>query len=131
MFLVVGRLDTFIMRDIQYVLEAHRQLYDWSCAASAHEFVAKIHEKIGLADYPLQNDLASQGGGFQFEAFLRSIGFTGYEDNLTPPDVAKLIAAEIAQRRFPLVSVFVGKGTRTNYWHIVVAVPSGAEFVFC
>jgi hypothetical protein len=115
------------MRDIQTVLKAHRQLHGWSCAASAHEFIAKIHEKIDLADYPLQNDPASQRGGFQFEAFLNSIGFTGHDDHLPPPDAAKLFATEIAQQRFPLVSILAGIGTGSTYWHIVVAVPSGAE----
>jgi len=115
------------MRDIHTVLRVHRQLYAWSCAASAHEFIAKVHEKIALDDYPLQNDPASQRGGFQFEAFLNSIGFTGHQDHLQPQDATKLFATEIAQRRFPLVSILRGIGTGSTYWHIVVAVPSGVE----
>ena len=87
----VRRLHTLTMRDIQTVLKAHNQLHGWSCAASAHEFIAKIHEKIGLADYPLQNDPTSQRGGFQFEAFLSSIGFAGHDDHLLPPDATKLV----------------------------------------
>lgn len=112
------------MRDIQNVLQVHRQLPCWSCAASAHEFIAKIHEKIGLTDYPLQNDPASQGRGFQFESFLNSIGFTGHDDHLPPTDATNRFAIEIAQQRFPLVSIPTSKGTSC---HIVVAVPSGAE----
>jgi hypothetical protein len=115
------------MRNIQTVLKAHCQLYRWSCAASAHEFIAKIHEQIGLDDYPLQNDPTSQKGGFQFEAFLNSYRFTGHDDHLPPPDAAKLFTTEIAQQRFPLVSILAGIGTGSTYWHIVVAVSSGAE----
>jgi hypothetical protein len=115
------------MRDIPTVLKAHNQCHNESCAASAHEFIAKIHEKIGLADYPLQNDPATQRGGFQFEAFLSSIGFTGHDALLLPPDATKLFVTEIAQQRFPLVSILAGIGTGSTYWHVVVAVPSGTE----
>ena len=115
------------MRDIQIVLKSHHQLHGWSCAASAHELIAKIHEKIDLADYPLQNDPASQRGGFQFEAFLNSIGFIGHDDLLLPQDAVMLFAKEIAQQRFPVVSILAGLGTVSTYWHIVVVVPSGAE----
>lgn len=115
------------MREIQTVLKSHCQLHRLSCAASAHELIAKIHKKIGLADYPLQNHPTSQRGGFQFEAFLSSIGFTGHEDHLLPPAATKLFATEIARHRFPLVAILAGIGTGSTYWHIVVAVPSGTE----
>lgn len=115
------------MRDIQTVLKAHRQLHGWSCAASAHEFVAKVHDKFDLADYPLQNDSASQRGGFQFEAFLNDIGFTGHDDHLLPQDAINTFAKENAEQRFPLVSILAGLDTASTYWHIVVAVPSGVE----
>jgi hypothetical protein len=115
------------MKDIQTVLKTHRQLHGWSCAASAHEFIAKIQDTIDLADYPLQNDPASQKGGFQFEAFLNSIGFTGNDDRLLPQNAINTFAKENAEQRFPLVSILAGLGTGSTYWHIVVAVPSGAE----
>ena len=63
---ITSSLSHHTMRDIPIVLKAHHQLHGLSCAASALESIAKIHEKIDLAD-PLQNDPASQRGGFQSE----------------------------------------------------------------
>jgi hypothetical protein len=105
--------------DIQTVLKTHSQLHPWSCAASAYEFIAKLYEKIGVNDYPLQNVPASQKGGFEFEVFLTSIGLTGCERHLQPSDAMKLFAAETAQQRFPLVSVLAGAGAGSHHWHIL------------
>ena len=115
------------MKDIPSLLKVHRQLHDWSCSASAHEFIAKLHGKLNDSDFPLQNDPTSQRGGFQFEAFLNGIGFTGCDDHFLPPDALHMIARETSDGRFPLVSILTGLGTAATYWHIVVAVPSGAE----
>jgi hypothetical protein len=115
------------MKDIQSLLKAHKQLYSWSCSASAHEFIAKLHDKLNEADFPLQNDPASEKSGFQFESFLNGIGFTGHDDSQLPQDALGTFSKETTEERFPLVSILAGLGTSSTHWHIVVAVPSGAE----
>ena len=108
---------------ITTLLSTHRQLHCWSCSASAHEFLGKLHGKVGDSDSPLQNLSSSQKGGFQFESFLNSIGFTGKDSHELPKDAVTLLLAEVTQGRFPLVSVLAGVGTSSTDWHIVVAVP--------
>jgi hypothetical protein len=112
------------MRDLQTVFTMHNQLQNWSCSASAHEFIAKLHGAIELDAHPLQNLDAAGRAGFQFEEFLNSLGFTGRDDHLTPTQCIHTFEQECAGGRFPLVSVLSDLGTNHSYWHIVVAAPS-------
>jgi hypothetical protein len=62
---------------VEKLFKEHDQRADWSCSASAHEFVAKLHGKIAASDYPLQSDAkAAHKTGFQFEPFFNKHGFT-------------------------------------------------------
>ncbi len=106
-------------KDINKLLKAHKQLHAWSCSASAHEFVGKLHDKVKDSDFPLQNDPASEKGGFQFESFLNGIGLTAKDTHLPPEDALKAVAEETAKERFPLISIRAGTA-----WHIAVAVPT-------
>lgn len=115
------------MKDIPTILKTHKQLHGWSCSASAHEFIAKLHDKLNEAEFPLQDDPASEKGGFQFESFLNGIGFAGHDDHQLPQDALDTFTKETTEERFPLVSILAGLGKSSTYWHIVVAVPSGAE----
>jgi hypothetical protein len=113
-------------KKITDLMKAHRQLHNWSCSASAHEFAAKLHGNLGYGEFPLQQDPSSQKGGFQFEAFLNSVGFTGTDHNELPEDAFNLLASETAAGRYPLVSILAKLGAGSSFWHIVVAVPSKA-----
>lgn len=111
------------MKELAPVLKAHKQLPGNFCSASAHEFIAKLHGKIGEKEFPLQNDPKSENAGFQFESFLNGFGFSGKNQDAPPQAALDTIGKETAQSRFPLVSIIVGLGTSSTYWHIVVAVP--------
>jgi len=115
------------MKDIPTLLKAHKQLHGWSCSASAHEFIAKLHDKLSETDFPLQDDPTSERGGFQFETFLNGIGLTGHDDHQLPQGALDTLTKETAEEHFPLVSILAGLGTASTYWHILVAVPSGAQ----
>lgn len=117
------------MTKVATLLNVHRQLHDWSCSASAHEFIAKLHGKLNETEFPLQNDPASHKGGFQFEAFLNGVGFTGHDNHLLPQDALNTFAEEDAEGRFPLVSIIAGLGTQHAYWHIAVAIPFEGDVI--
>jgi len=109
------------MNTTESVFTHHKQLHDWSCSASAHEFIAKLHEKIELDAYPLQHSSTSERAGFQFEEFLNTHGCTGHDDHLTPQECIDTFQKEISDGRYPLVSVLSDLGTNHSYWHIVAA----------
>ena len=108
---------------IKSVLAVHRQRANWSCSASAHEFIGKLHGKIPISDVPLQDLPTSHKGGFQFEDFLNSIGYTGTEMWLPPSEALELLKLETARGRFPLVSVFDNYHDGKINFHIVVGIP--------
>ena len=109
--------------NIKAVLAAHKQKADWSCSASAHEFIGKLHGKVPLSDFPLQDLPLSHKGGFQFEDFLNSIGYTGTNTSVPPSVALELLKLETASGRFPLVSVFDSNHDGNISFHIVVAIP--------
>jgi hypothetical protein len=91
---------------VEKLFKVHDQRADWSCSASAHEFMAKLHEKVPASEYPLQSDTkAAHKAGFQFESFLNEHGFTGHDEGLPPADAVKQFKNETAEKRFPLVSL--------------------------
>jgi hypothetical protein len=109
---------------IEELFKNHEQRGDWSCSASAHEFMAKLHGKIPASEYPLQSDAkAAHKGGFQFESFLDEHGFTGHDEHLPPADAVKRFENETTAQRFPLVSLVRRDAEGNGVAHIVVAVP--------
>jgi CRISPR/Cas system-associated protein endoribonuclease Cas2 len=109
---------------VDELFKNHDQRGDWSCSASAHEFMAKLHGKVPASDYPLQSDAkAAHKAGFQFESFLNEHGFTGHDESLPPADAVKRFENETAEKRFPLVSLVGTNIEGKPAAHIVVAVP--------
>ena len=108
--------------DPQTIFKTHKQSAGYSCAASAHEFLAKLHDKLPASEFPLQGDTkAAHQAGFQFQSFLDGIGFVGHEDWLEPQALLDLLADESKQGRYPLVSICTRHDRTGNYWHIVLA----------
>jgi hypothetical protein len=113
-----------VKEKVEKLFKEHDQRADWSCSASAHEFVAKLHGKVPACEYPLQSDAeAAHKAGFEFESFLNEHGFTGHDEHSPPADAVKQFENETAEKRFPLVSL-VGKNAEgKSVAHIAVAVP--------
>ena len=65
----------------------------------------------------------SHMGGFQFEDFLNSIGYTGAGTNLPPSEALELLKLETTNGRFPLVSIFDSYYDGKINFHILVAIP--------
>ncbi len=109
------------------VVKSHEQKHQYSCSASGHEFIMKLHEKIKPDDFPLQINMFNQGKGFQFEAFLNQNGFSGQDSSsgtegvwFSPLDATNTIGVEVLKGYFPLVSLPQGSD-----FHIYVAIPNG------
>ena len=113
--------------DIQILLEKHRQIYDRTCSASAHEFIAKLHGLLDDSEFPLQHIPGSQRGGFEFEGYLNSICLTGNSVWLDAKTALSELAKETANERYPLISVLACPSKSKTDWHIVVAVPYRQE----
>ena len=109
---------------VEKLFHEHKQLADWSCSASAYEFIAKLHGKVPPSEYPLQGDAkASHKAGFGFEAFLNERGFTSHDEGLPPKDAVDRFENETIASRFPLVAIAQQDSSGRQTAHIVVAVP--------
>lgn len=113
--------------DIHALLKKHKQLYDWTCAASAHEFIAKLHCLLDDSEFPLQHVPGAQKGGFEYEGYLNSICLTGKSIWLDADTALTELAKETAAERYPLISILACPSKSKAYWHIVVAVQYGQE----
>lgn len=111
---------------ITELLAKHRQLdLQKTCSASAHEFVAKLHGKLGDNEFPLQcKPAVANLAGFQFESFLNGIGFTGRPGRVRLANAIALLEAEVSNGRYPLVSLACRDSAGNLHFHIVVAVPA-------
>jgi hypothetical protein len=103
------------------VFAQHKQYNGNFCAASAHEFIMKLHRKLPLTAFPLQANPASVNGGWTFPEFLEFYGF--FQTTHKPSDAAeamKRITREVHAARYPLLAVLPP-------WHIVVALKDQNE----
>lgn len=112
------------MENIDFILFSHRQLGEMTCASSAHEFIAKLHGKLAVEDFPLQSGEDAGKAGWDFDEFLRSIGFTGQPLELLPVEAIAVLSDETENGRFPLVSVDEVRVGNQIACHVLVAVPT-------
>lgn len=110
--------------DIDAITQVHDQKGEWTCAASAHEFVAKLHGLLAIGSFPLQKGPDAEKGGWTFNDFLVSIGFTQQPLEKPPADALVILQNEVSEGRFPMVSVDEGWSNGVVVCHILVAVPT-------
>lgn len=86
------------------ILKHHEQKHENSCVAWGLELVMKIHEKIGLNDYPLQNGAApcDYGFGAREQKILHDYGITSKDGAFDLNDFEQVAKSE-SQKGFPLI----------------------------
>ena len=109
---------------ISAVFQDHYQYEGDFCAASAHEFIMKLHGKLGLDKFPLQSLPTNEGKGFSFSAFLQAYEFAqDVSESTTAEDTIAILKHEVDVGRYPLLTVY----RPSTPWHIIVAVKEGNE----
>lgn len=89
------------------ILSHHEQLHPCSCVAWGIELILKMHEKIQLADYPLQNGNNPTGWGFGTDAqqLLLTYGIQAHDDSLELPDFEATVSKQIQAGSYTIFSV--------------------------
>jgi len=81
----------------------------------------KLHTKLPLTEFPLQEDPNSEHEGWTFTEFLKKYGFSQQPCNPANSVAAmQIITGETHAGRYPLLAFLPP-------WHIVVAVKDGNE----
>ena len=95
------------MKHPSIILPHHKQLLENSCIAWGLELILKLHEKIDLNDYPLQEGANPEQWGFGKEAFeeLKKYGVLLKEDHLEWQPFSALTKSEIESKSYPVFSI--------------------------
>ena len=113
------------MKSPNDILSHHEQKHENSCVAWGLELVLKMHEKIEIGDYPLQNgaDPCGYGFGQREQEILKEYGVIA-KDNSFDLNGFKEIARSEAQKGFPLIFSVLDHvdDARRVVFHIWVAV---------
>ena len=111
------------------VSKYHKQFPGDFCAASAHEFIMKLHDKVKPDAFPLQSVPLNESAGFSFAPFLKSHGIEQHDTHLDATTTMETIAEETAKGRYPLISKPERKIEGRIECHIYVAARQGAEII--
>ena len=115
------------MKTPRDVLDKHVQHYPKSCAASGMELVVKLHDFEPDTFREIQDRYGDTNIGFEKLVDLAAYGIKAKDHELPVIDGFKKIEEEVADGRFPLVSL----PSSLLGWHIWVAVReiSGLRFL--
>jgi len=105
------------LNDIPPELRNHHQFPQATCAVSAFECVAKLHELLAPDKFPLQSDETNREKGFDDTSYLKSLGLSCEDHHYDTQSATTLIEKETNEGRFPLVSLREWKadGTILDY----------------
>lgn len=124
------------------ILPHHEQKHESSCVAWGLELILKMHEKIGLDEYPLQNGDKPEGWGFgeRERGILKDKYGVETEvktlSNLT--DIEKTMRQELLKGSYPIFAIawgcsinfsqrpFIGKDVR----HVWVSILEGTDLQY-
>ena len=112
------------MQPPRKILEAHKQHYKDSCAASGMEIVLKLEGLVTTDFREFQDKYPGTETGFTKLNELLRFGIDAKDKTLNLDEALVEIKSEIVAGRFPLVSL------RGAKWHIFTAVIEGDKIHF-